>query len=725
MDRHRGGDRYTHNNGGNGAGDSYNGRRSSRFSDGTSRFYDDPPRFFDGPMNRYSENGNYARRSPNNYRGGADHRPFESPPPPRGGGGGLRPLGGGGGGGPGPGPGFRPIGGGGGGFGSNYPEPLPPFPNHPPLSGQKRAFGRRSPDRFETGSFAKLFVGSVPRTATEADIRPLFEDHGKVIEVALIRDKRTGQQQGCCFIKYATSEEADRAIKALHNQYTLPGGVGPIQVRYADGERERLGAVEFKLFVGSLNKQASEKEVEEIFLPYGRVEDVYLMRDEMKQSRGCGFVKFSHRDMALAAINALNGIYTMRGCDQPLTVRFADPKRPRPGDSRGAPAFGGAGFGPRFQAPAPRPPPNFGDPTGDRIPPNAWHSMSPKNLGPTNNNGVHGFGTQLPPRSGDLAVPSNQQGLHLVQQISPLHKPFQSPQHLPPSQLYSQALASQHTPCISGSLSTTQPQLAQSMSSNAAAQAPANINLPSHSLPSVPNIQQLPSSMQQHLLQSHQQSPSQLAQMLSQQTQTLQASFQSSQQAFSQLQQQLQMMQPPTQNLPLHQSSQVTKPQWPGVAPQTIAGNPTTTLPADVPPTSAPPTAVMSQAVTPKCNWTEHFSPEGFKYYYNSVTCESRWEKPEDLTSQEQQQSQQQLLQKPSVQQYQTLSNPQVVPTLQVPLQAQLQTQFHHQQQLQQPSYSSLEHGYAQLPAPSVSINDPTCFQASQESMWKNKPAGT
>ncbi|XP_026442883.1 flowering time control protein FCA-like [Papaver somniferum] len=46
---------------------------------------------------------------------------------------------------------------------------------------------------------------------------------------------------GCCFIKYATSEDAERAIRALHNQYTLPGGTGPIQVRYADGDRERLG----------------------------------------------------------------------------------------------------------------------------------------------------------------------------------------------------------------------------------------------------------------------------------------------------------------------------------------------------------------------------------------------------------------------------------------------------------------------------------------------------
>lgn len=28
---------------------------------------------------------------------------------------------------------------------------------------------------------------------------------------------------GCCFVKYATSEDADRAIRSLHNQITLPG----------------------------------------------------------------------------------------------------------------------------------------------------------------------------------------------------------------------------------------------------------------------------------------------------------------------------------------------------------------------------------------------------------------------------------------------------------------------------------------------------------------------
>lgn len=62
--------------------------------------------------------------------------------------------------------------------------------------------------------------------------------------------------------------------------------------------------------------------------------------------------------------------------------------------------------------------------------------------------------------------------------------------------------------------------------------------------------------------------------------------------------------------------------QWPS---QAVAST-HATLPVDLPPsTSAPTAGVMSQTVAPlKCNWTEHTSPEGFKYYYNSVTHESR-----------------------------------------------------------------------------------------------------
>ncbi|KAJ7955258.1 flowering time control protein FCA [Quillaja saponaria] len=718
--------------------------------------------------------------------------------------------------------GFRPMGGGDPGeFGFDYHQ-------MPPISGQKRGnpFSGRggSPDRFDGGSFAKLFVGSVPRTATEEDIRPLFEEHGNVIEVALIKDKKTGQQQGCCFIKYATLEEADRAIRALHNQHTLPGGIGPVQVRYADGERERLGAVEYKLFVGSLNKQATENEVEEIFSQFGRVEDVYLMRDERKQSRGCGFVKYGHRDMALAAINSLNGIYTMRGCDQPLTVRFADPKRPRSGDSRGGPAFGGPGFGPRFQAPGPRQPSNFGEPMTDQVPPpNTWRPMHPPNYGSFSNASVHGFGGQLHPKSGDMVVPLNsggplsgygglsdtlpasQQNFNQSmpqippssQEIAPLQKPIHSPQNFPPSlQLHSQppmaytqtqtSLAPPRLPQLpqyagqaplsqtppsqqligrTGLLPASQPQLQKVVSSTPIVQPPSDNSLQSRTAPTTPNKQQLPAPGQQQLLQPPQQSPSQLAQMLSQQTQTLQASFHSSQQAFSQLQQQLQQMQPSTQCLTLQQNTEATKKQsqWHVVVPQIAASTPaaapatgersSTSAAADVP--------VISHGRTPiKFNWTEHTSPDGYKYYYNGLTGESRWEKPEELTLLEQHQQQ-----KPSLQQSQTQSQPQILPVQQIPQmqpvhhsqiqsqpqglsarqgtqmqqsdhQGQAQARVHHPQQLQQTSLpapyqssgaishqSGQEVGYTQFQSAISSVGDPPRFPQGLNSAqeWMRK----
>ncbi|MCD7457802.1 hypothetical protein HAX54_036197, partial [Datura stramonium] len=605
----------------------------------------------------------------------------------------------------------------------------------------------------DEGGFAKLFVGSVPRTSTEKDIRPLFEEQGRVLEVAFIKDKRTGQQQGCCFIKYATSAEADRAIRALHNQYTLPGGIGPIQVRYADGERERLGAVEYKLFVGSLNKQATEKEVEEIFSPYGRVEDVYLMRDDMKQSRGCGFVKYSHRDMAMAAINSLSGNYTMRGCDQPLTVRFADPKRPKPGEQPrgGGPVFGGPGVGPRFPTPGIRPPPNIGEPFQGQFGPNAWRTMSPESLRPISNQGMHGFGNQFPPRSADITVSSTlggsfrsvsgtgnglltglaasssptsqlsaQQFSAVGPQISPLQKPHQAPQHLPssvqlqppastplsqgpqhlPSSVQLQPPAS--TPMSQGPTShALSGQTNQVQMSHSASQSPFRQGMPSQqslgltgqSTVSQPQVQRnmtpvightpLSNNMQIHaasantnqqpfqqqLVQHLHPPPSQIAQMLSQQTQTLQASFQSSQQTFTQLQQQLQLMQPSSQNSAVQQGTQDAKQQspWPGLVQQAAPSATAVQPKAD----ALPAASGMNQTTAlVKCNWTEHTSPDGFKYYYNSTTGESRWEKPEELISYEQQQ------QKLSVQQPHIQAQPQGFPSQVPEMQAQPRSQL-------------------------------------------------
>lgn len=206
-----------------------------------------------------------------------------------------------------------------------------------PPPARKRPFDQATSDSLDCRSFVKLYVAGVPRPAEEEDVRSVFAEHGHIVEVVRLTDKGTGLRKECCFVKYRTLDEAKRAIVAFNCRYTFPGGEFPLTIRYADGERERLGILAEhtqKLYVGGLRKQASEKEIEHVFSPYGIVEEVFFIVDEQKQRRGSAFVRFACRDMAVAAMNALHGTYVVKICEHPLIIRFADPKKPKVGELR-------------------------------------------------------------------------------------------------------------------------------------------------------------------------------------------------------------------------------------------------------------------------------------------------------------------------------------------------------------------------------------------------------
>ncbi|KAH8959357.1 hypothetical protein BDL97_06G074200 [Sphagnum fallax] len=507
-------------------------------------------------------------------------------------------------------------------FGTPISQPLPSnvfSSGVPVLSGHKRdnsgtPVTQPSQDAADGGMFVKLFVGSVPRTISEEEVRPMFAEHGHVLEVAIIKDKRTGIQQGCCFIKYSTVEEAERAIRALNNQRTLPGGTAPVQVRYADGERERLGAVEHKLFVGSLNRQALEKEIEEIFSPYGRVDDVYIMRDEQKQSRGCAFIKYPQREMAQAAINALNGLYTMPGCDQPLAVRFADPKRPKGVDARvGGPGFGGPGFSPQLgQVPGglrtmPQPQVGYSAAQGS---PMGWRPMGGPGLGTPPQAGPSPYGALVSLRGGPATGVPHIGGMmngHL-HTIVPGQMP--APGMLPQQQVPQQPYVVQPPPQL-------QPQ--QQQQQQAYVQIPPSYQQPQAYGQMQPQLQSQQQQPQQQIvvqLQPQQQQPP--LQAVPKQTvhsQSLQPSQgQSQPQPLPQMYYQIPLVQP------------IQQPTW--------------IVPVQQAQTVMAVTALSSPAAPATCEWTEHTSPEGYKYYYNINTGESKWEKPDELIAAEQQQRQ-------------------------------------------------------------------------------------
>ena len=62
----------------------------------------------------------------------------------------------------------------------------------------------------------KMYVGNLSYDATDSEIRELFEAHGTVTDVFIVKDRESGRPRGFAFVSMETVEEMNAAIEGLN-----------------------------------------------------------------------------------------------------------------------------------------------------------------------------------------------------------------------------------------------------------------------------------------------------------------------------------------------------------------------------------------------------------------------------------------------------------------------------------------------------------------------------
>jgi cold-inducible RNA-binding protein len=89
-----------------------------------------------------------------------------------------------------------------------------------------------------------LYVGNLPHSTTESELRTAFEAHGVVERVNIVTDRETGRARGFAFVEMTNASEADKAVAAL-NGTDLGGRTLTINEAKPKADRPKSGGQRF------------------------------------------------------------------------------------------------------------------------------------------------------------------------------------------------------------------------------------------------------------------------------------------------------------------------------------------------------------------------------------------------------------------------------------------------------------------------------------------------
>lgn len=69
-------------------------------------------------------------------------------------------------------------------------------------------------DQYKNSSW--IFVGGLPYDLSEGDVICVFSQYGEIVNINLVRDKKTGKQKGFCFVCYEDQRSTVLAVDNLN-----------------------------------------------------------------------------------------------------------------------------------------------------------------------------------------------------------------------------------------------------------------------------------------------------------------------------------------------------------------------------------------------------------------------------------------------------------------------------------------------------------------------------
>ena len=170
--------------------------------------------------------------------------------------------------------------------------------------GESRGNRSRSPEDPLSRDKRTVFVMQLAQRVRSPDLKDIFRQAGRIRSARIVFDKVSRRSKGVGYVEFYDEASVPKAIGLTGHKFF---GV-PIIVQVSEAEKNRLAmeaeaeamrekrramaAQTGRLYVAAIHETLSEHDIRKVFEPFGRLDEVSLLRDANGRFRGVAYVGY-------------------------------------------------------------------------------------------------------------------------------------------------------------------------------------------------------------------------------------------------------------------------------------------------------------------------------------------------------------------------------------------------------------------------------------------------